>query len=360
MMFNQVFISHAKEDYNVAEKIYNFLDSENYLPWLDKKKLRPGCNWEYEIINALKKSDFIILLLSSVSVAKRGYVQKEFKKALDYHESRLIDDIYMIPILLDECIVPDNLSHIQWIKYEDADFNKNILDSLNFQRKKYSKSDSILSSNGDDYTKISIPFEYEMPVGFEYNCEIPFFKINSAFDSEFVNLFIKQSVVKRISEFRNLINDFYGGLSDRIKSTYIEVSFNINHSNKNYLSLSLNYETFLGGIHPNNYVDSLNFKFNPSSILDLRDIIKFDDFNVFLDWVAENFADKQFFEQNEGDPVDWWKSLLAQTKIEDVGFSFDSKSLTLEFVNDFPRMMLQYSTVVIPLENLDLRIKKFD
>ena len=37
-MFKDVFISHAKEDYPIAEKIYDFLESHNYSPWLDKKK----------------------------------------------------------------------------------------------------------------------------------------------------------------------------------------------------------------------------------------------------------------------------------------------------------------------------------
>ena len=47
-MYKDVFISHAKEDYLQAEKLYDFLTNKGYLPWLDKKKLKVGANWDYE------------------------------------------------------------------------------------------------------------------------------------------------------------------------------------------------------------------------------------------------------------------------------------------------------------------------
>jgi TIR domain len=88
-MFKQVFISHAKEDYEVAEMLYNYLSENGYSPWLDKKIIRVGENWDYAIKKALKESTFVILLLSSTSVKKRGYVQREFKYALEYSETMI-------------------------------------------------------------------------------------------------------------------------------------------------------------------------------------------------------------------------------------------------------------------------------
>ena len=132
-MFKEVFISHAKEDYEIAEKIYDYLAQKGYLPWLDEKKLRGGANWDYEIKKALKDSTFVIILLSSTSVRKRGYVQKEFKYAVEYSENKLIDDIYIIPILLDKCDIPDSLSRFQWIKIGNKNLFEEILNSLNFR-----------------------------------------------------------------------------------------------------------------------------------------------------------------------------------------------------------------------------------
>ena len=62
-MNNKVFISYAKEDYRFAKELYNFLQLNNYKPWLDKECLLPGQNWELELNNQLRKADYIILLI---------------------------------------------------------------------------------------------------------------------------------------------------------------------------------------------------------------------------------------------------------------------------------------------------------
>lgn len=142
-MYKDVFISHAKEDMEVAEQLYDFLEENGYLPWLDKRKLNAGANWDYEIKKALKESTFIIILLSSISVNKRGYFQREFKYAIEYSETKLIDDIYIIPILLDKCTVPDQLLKFQWIEVNNTKFRENILASLNSQRRKYLSTHSV-------------------------------------------------------------------------------------------------------------------------------------------------------------------------------------------------------------------------
>ncbi|MBD1365387.1 toll/interleukin-1 receptor domain-containing protein [Mucilaginibacter sp. ZT4R22] len=119
-IFNKVFISYAKEDQRYALAFYDHFENLGYEPWLDKRKLLPGSNWDLEIKRALKNSDFIILLLSSTSVSKRGYVQREFKLALQYWETKLDDDIYIIPVLLDDCVVPESLGRFQWVRYDEA------------------------------------------------------------------------------------------------------------------------------------------------------------------------------------------------------------------------------------------------
>jgi len=50
---------------------------------LDKKNLLPGQTWNLKIRKAIKNSRYFIALFSSTSVQKRGYIQKEFRFALD-------------------------------------------------------------------------------------------------------------------------------------------------------------------------------------------------------------------------------------------------------------------------------------
>src|ERR1035437_7860041 len=116
-MFKKIFISYAVEDFQYAESLYEFLLLNGFLPWMDKKNLLPGQKWDYIIQQELRKADFIVLLLSDISVSKRGYVQKEFNQALIYCEEKLESDIYIIPILINQCNIPSKLTKFQWVEY---------------------------------------------------------------------------------------------------------------------------------------------------------------------------------------------------------------------------------------------------
>lgn len=138
-MFNSVFISYAKEDINFAQKVYDYLENLGFEPWLDKKKLLVGQNWKIEIDKALRKANFIVLLLSSTSVSKRGFVQREFKAALDFYQDKLEDDVFIIPLKINDCEVPNSLSSFQWIEYENDETLENVVLSIREQIKKYKK-----------------------------------------------------------------------------------------------------------------------------------------------------------------------------------------------------------------------------
>ena len=110
-----IFISYAREDYEVAEKLYNDLDKVGLNPWLDRKKLLVGQNWKIEIDKAIRKSSFFCALLSSNSVTKIGHVQKELKKALDILDNYPGSEIFLLPIRLDDCSPRDEKLHdIHW------------------------------------------------------------------------------------------------------------------------------------------------------------------------------------------------------------------------------------------------------
>jgi tetratricopeptide (TPR) repeat protein len=107
---SQVFISYAREDQQAAMRLYNEIKSSGLNPWIDRKRILPGQKWEKEIEKAIKNSAYFIPLFSSNSVQKlKGYVQNEFKFALDMFESfKNIAGfkVYYIPVRLDDCDVP--------------------------------------------------------------------------------------------------------------------------------------------------------------------------------------------------------------------------------------------------------------
>jgi TIR domain-containing protein/SIR2-like protein len=111
----RIFISYSHEDDQAARRFYLELKQRGLEPWLDKESLLPGQVWRDEISKAIKSSRYFIGILSSNSVERRGYVQKELKEALDILEEISYTKIFVIPVRLDDCKVSDrkvNVLHI--------------------------------------------------------------------------------------------------------------------------------------------------------------------------------------------------------------------------------------------------------
>lgn len=129
-----VFLSYAKEDIGAVQRLYSTFAEAGIVPWMDAPPepyrhlgIPPGAEWEPVIRERLKSADVALLLLSATSVAKRGYVQKEIRLALEVASTRQFNEGYLIPVLLDDCRPPDlrvdtiSLHDLQWYKlYEDG------------------------------------------------------------------------------------------------------------------------------------------------------------------------------------------------------------------------------------------------
>jgi hypothetical protein len=101
------FISYAREDFAAALRLYEDLKPRTDLRLrLDKKNLLPGQTWNLEIRKAIMNSRYFIPLFSSTSVQKRGYVQKEFRLALEVFDEFPEGEIFAIPARLDNCEIP--------------------------------------------------------------------------------------------------------------------------------------------------------------------------------------------------------------------------------------------------------------
>lgn len=111
----QIFLSYANEDQKEVEKLYDDLSSAGFKPWMDKKDILPGEKWKLSIRKAIRDSDFFVVCLSSNSVNKRGFLQKEIRAALDILDEMLDSDIYLIPMRLEDCEVPEGLRDLQWV-----------------------------------------------------------------------------------------------------------------------------------------------------------------------------------------------------------------------------------------------------
>ncbi|MDM8514939.1 TIR domain-containing protein [Desulfobacterales bacterium HSG16] len=112
----KVFISYAGEDYETAKKLYDDLKDGGVTPWIDKVDLLPGQRWKPAITKAIKQSRFFLALLSSRSVSEKGFFHAELKKALEVFDEFSEEEIFLIPLLIDDCEIPERLEHINCVE----------------------------------------------------------------------------------------------------------------------------------------------------------------------------------------------------------------------------------------------------
>ena len=102
----KVFIAYVREDAELADRLYCALGENGFAPWLDHRKLLPGQNWPRAIEAAIETCDYFIGCFSTRSVGKRGGFQAEIRYALDCARRVPLDEIFLIPVRLDDCRVP--------------------------------------------------------------------------------------------------------------------------------------------------------------------------------------------------------------------------------------------------------------
>ncbi|MBI3175083.1 MAG: SUMF1/EgtB/PvdO family nonheme iron enzyme [Chloroflexi bacterium] len=112
----RVFLCHTSKDKSVIRKLYRFLRKNGIDAWLDEEKLLAGQDWQIEIPKALKESDAILVCLSNNSITKEGFVQKEIKYALDIADEKPEGTIFIIPVLLENCEVPERIARWHWVE----------------------------------------------------------------------------------------------------------------------------------------------------------------------------------------------------------------------------------------------------
>jgi hypothetical protein len=122
-----IFLSYAREDKRHVDQIYLALRSLGLNPWMDNpptpyelEGISPGQEWDTIIRRKIKEARLVLIFLSTTSISKKGYIQREYRLALSYSLERPSNDIYIMPILLEDCQPPDirvdtaNLSQFQW------------------------------------------------------------------------------------------------------------------------------------------------------------------------------------------------------------------------------------------------------
>ena len=109
-MARRIFISHSSRDRDFVDRLAIDLDRLGVDIWYDRWELKTGDSILDKIQSAIDKSDYIGVVLSTASV-ESGWVKKELNQALMNQLSG--NDVTLLPILLEECIVPGFLRELR-------------------------------------------------------------------------------------------------------------------------------------------------------------------------------------------------------------------------------------------------------
>ena len=152
MSEGHVFLSYAKEDWDRASRLHMRLLAHGIRLWVDQHELLPGQEWESAIRVAIRQSSAFVVLLSKYAVDKKGYIQKEIREGLEVAEQMPQGRLFIIPVRLEECGVPEVLRRYQWLDL--------------FRRGGYNRLRDTLSRHLGLSHRQQVPLEAERPAAF--------------------------------------------------------------------------------------------------------------------------------------------------------------------------------------------------
>lgn len=112
------FLSYSKLNKNSVREFAAKLKSEAWIdPWFDEEDILPGQDWQNSVVTGVRRSHAVIIFLSKAAVASEGFFQKEIKLALDTAAEKPDGTIFILPIRLNACQVPQMLKKYQYVDY---------------------------------------------------------------------------------------------------------------------------------------------------------------------------------------------------------------------------------------------------
>lgn len=268
----KIFLAHAKEDEAITESIYDRLKDAGYNPWMDVRDIPGGVSWDYEIQKNFSNANLIILILSKISAQKNGYVRREFNEALDKLKYVKPDDVFVIPLLIDDSPVPSYIStKIEFIDLKRDDGWSKLEKSLQIA----ASQQNFEVTQGVPYGPFILKSEnfkefYKKTPGHEIEISYP--KIES----------------KELPKSANIITNYFSGRASGLifsnrtsplpwdgtpfwneenESTYISFyneGFNIAYCNGRVISILHGIHWYgAGAAHPNSNFETSNFLITP-------------------------------------------------------------------------------------------------
>jgi TIR domain/Protein of unknown function (DUF3298) len=275
-----IFVSYASEDRHEVKKLYDRLRLAGYDPWMDFVDIVGGEDWERSIERSLNNADLFLACLSSNSVQKRGFLQKEVLQALDKWREKLPDDIYLIPVRLEECAMPERLAKFQAIDLFREDGWERLLDALRTGAQRLVQERSPVRTEEPNYQITSMDLAEQDPEIYSMKISYPRIIPDREASVREINLRLAGWVTQEIQDLRacriwsreerkrrQILPDM------KFPLTQLSCSYSVSLFTAELLSLNFVIWYYgSGAAHGNTRFKTFNLLLNPPTSLDLNSI----------------------------------------------------------------------------------------
>ena len=126
----QAFLIYAHSDRKAVHNLYAHIVKDGVKAWLDAERLLPGQDWQREIRQAILTSDVVIVCLSREFNKQQGYRYEELKIALEKSKLLVDNEIFIIPVRLEKCDMPESLRYLHRVDLFEAGGYKRLIRAL--------------------------------------------------------------------------------------------------------------------------------------------------------------------------------------------------------------------------------------
>jgi hypothetical protein len=124
-----VFVSYSRKDSEKVGELRKRLEASGYRIWFDKKDIGGG-EWRTAIKRGLRHSNRFLACISTNTVERGEVLQYEWDTALGIQSENLEGEVYLLPVRLEACELPEALRHLQCFDLYEADGWKRLSGAL--------------------------------------------------------------------------------------------------------------------------------------------------------------------------------------------------------------------------------------
>lgn len=358
-----IFLGYPSEHRSAADEVYGFLDSLGHSVWMDRNALVGGAEWRRERELAQRNAKLMVHLCAEEMMSRPGDVNREIKLTLDLIEDQPLGAMFAIFVRLSDFRLPIELTRFQYIDKFRDDWRVRLKAAVG-KREHQLSGTALRQAKGEivrEEPSIHGAAELIEVVDREPPDEASAQYLRYDRDGVYWHWVNAEIAAKALGGYFAAKRAFKEARIDVDDEWSKENSFSWELTTEefflygNLLSIRFYTYDYFGGVHPNHYVETLNFAGTEQGQIQIRALLG-EDFSkarrlisycerVVVASFEEEEGPTEFHLLDKDDEDQTWEA-LAQ-------FNLDSRGVTFNFS---PYAVMAYAfgthTVIVPWETM--------